>query len=97
MSFTSTFMIKSYSIGDSGYTPSPVLLTPVLDAPDGSPAALYTSEHVRTRSQVERTIGLLSGVWRVINRARKLHYSPQKVANIIQACAILHNIRRQHG
>ncbi|OXU19088.1 hypothetical protein TSAR_008618 [Trichomalopsis sarcophagae] len=36
-------------------------------------------------------------MWLVINRSRKLHYSPEAVINIIHACAVLHNFRRRQG
>ncbi|XP_008212693.2 putative nuclease HARBI1 [Nasonia vitripennis] len=86
-----------YLLGDSGYTVSPVLLTPILDAQPGTPEAAYTTEHVRTRCRVEQTIGIFTNVWRVLKRARKLHYTPNKLARITNACAILHNYRRRHG
>ncbi|XP_031779825.1 putative nuclease HARBI1 isoform X1 [Nasonia vitripennis] len=91
------FPNRYYIIGDSGYTPSRVLLTPDLNAAEGSPAHVYTLEHVRTRCIVERTIGILTNVWLVIDRSRKLHYSPEAVVNIIHACAVLHNFRRRQG
>ncbi|XP_032456103.1 putative nuclease HARBI1 [Nasonia vitripennis] len=56
------FPNRYYIIGDSGYTPSRVLLTPDLNAAEGSPAHVYTLEHVRTRCIVERTIGILTNV-----------------------------------
>ncbi|OXU19259.1 hypothetical protein TSAR_012311 [Trichomalopsis sarcophagae] len=86
-----------YILGDSGYTLSPVLLTPILDAAEGTPEAAYTYDHVRTRCRVEQTIGMFTNIWRVIKRARKLLYQPQKFADIVNACAILYNYRRRHG
>ncbi|XP_032457240.1 putative nuclease HARBI1 [Nasonia vitripennis] len=86
-----------YMLGDSGYARSSVLLTPILDAPEGSPASVYTYDHVHTRYMVEQTIGMLSGTWKVISRCRKLYYSPQKVSMIINAAAILYNFERMHG
>ncbi|OXU21848.1 hypothetical protein TSAR_009630, partial [Trichomalopsis sarcophagae] len=64
--------------GDSGYARSPTLLTPILDAPEGSPASFYTVEHSQTQCQVERTIGILTGTWKIISRFRKLYYAPYK-------------------
>ena len=83
-------------LGDSGYANSNVLLTSILDAPEGSPASVYTEEHVHTRCQIEQTIGILSGTWKVISRYRKLFYSVEKVAKIINVAAILHNFLRLH-
>ncbi|KAJ8669248.1 hypothetical protein QAD02_000507 [Eretmocerus hayati] len=86
-----------YLLAESGYTPSTVLLTPVENAPVGSLAARYTTEHCRTRSMVERTIGAVSGVFIACNRARKLFYRPKIAARIVTACAFLHNVIRIHG
>lgn len=84
-------------IADSGYTPSPTLLTPELNAPEGTPSAIYTSEHVGTRRIVEQTIGILTKSWMAIKRMRKLCYSPYAVARIINVACILHNFRRRNG
>ena len=89
--------ILLYTTADSGYDSSLILLTPVLNAEPGSPEAGYTHEHVRTRCKIENTFGILTRSWLAINRARKLHYKPQKVAKLITACAILHNFRRMNG
>ncbi|KAJ8671122.1 hypothetical protein QAD02_002381 [Eretmocerus hayati] len=86
-----------YILGDAGYRESRVLLTPIENAPEGSPEWVYTREHSTTRSKVERTIGALSGVWFAANKARVLYYAPEKVATIITAAAILHNIRIMNG
>ncbi|XP_016843061.1 uncharacterized protein LOC107981538 [Nasonia vitripennis] len=56
-----------------------------------------TYDHVSTRCRVEQTIGMFTNIWRVIKRARKLMYEPQKFAEIVNACAILYNYRRRHG
>jgi len=63
--------------GDSGYPLSPYLMTPKLGQPERSPSALYTNAHVRARSSVERTIGVLKGRWRCPRKERGLHYSPE--------------------
>ncbi|KAJ8671783.1 hypothetical protein QAD02_003042 [Eretmocerus hayati] len=86
-----------YVLGDAGYRASRVLLTPIENAPEGSPEWVYTREHSTTRSKVERTIGALSGVWFAANKARVLYYAPEKVATIITTAAILHNIRIMNG
>ena len=84
-------------VGDSGYTPSAILLTPILHTPEGSAAAIYTGEHVRTRCQVEQLFGILTNTFLAIKRARKLYYRIEKVSAIITACCVLHNFRRRHG
>ena len=58
-------------LGDSGYANSRVLLTPILNAPEGSPASIYTDEHVHTRCKVEQTIGILSGTESCITVSKK--------------------------
>lgn len=73
------------------------MLTPILGTVPGSPEADYTQEHTRTRSKIERLFGRLSGKWRSISRQRVLSYEPQKVAAIIDSCAILHNILVLHS
>ncbi|KAJ8668897.1 hypothetical protein QAD02_000156 [Eretmocerus hayati] len=83
-----------YVLGDNGFNPSEVMLTPVENAQDGTPEGLYTEEHCETRSFVERTIGALSGIWKCINRGRKLWYTSEKVAKFITAAAVLHNFRK---
>lgn len=60
------FFALYYCAGNSGYARSPTLLTPILDAPEGSPASFYTEEHSQTRCQVKRTIGILTGTWKII-------------------------------
>ncbi|XP_031779801.1 putative nuclease HARBI1 [Nasonia vitripennis] len=72
-----------YILGDSGYARSSTLLTPILDAPEGTPAHVYTEEHVHTRCKVEQTIGIFTGTWKVISRSRKLYYRPRKVWMLI--------------
>ncbi|OXU25025.1 hypothetical protein TSAR_005276 [Trichomalopsis sarcophagae] len=80
-----------------GYARSSTLLTPILDAPERTPAYVYTEEHVHTRCKVEQTIGILTNTWKVISRSRKLYYKPRKVWMLINAAAILHNFRLMHG
>ncbi|KAJ8381024.1 hypothetical protein SKAU_G00018020 [Synaphobranchus kaupii] len=58
----------------------------------------YNLAHGRTRSVVERTIGLLKGRWRCLDASgEKLLYKPEKVTRIILACGVLHNIALRHG
>jgi nuclease HARBI1 len=55
----------------------PYLLTPKQRQPEGSPSARYTNAHIRTRSCIERAIGMLKGRWRCLRKERALHYSPE--------------------
>jgi len=68
-------------------------MTPIINAPEGSAEARYTECHSSTRNCVERMFGLLKNVWRCLLSHRVLHYNPIMAANIIIACAVLHNIR----
>ncbi|KAJ8679222.1 hypothetical protein QAD02_015009 [Eretmocerus hayati] len=86
-----------YVLGDSGYASSAVLLTPIENAAENTPESLYTQEHCRARCIVERTIGAVNGVFLACSRSRKLYYRPETVAEIVTACAILHNFRKAHG
>lgn len=86
-----------YILGDSGYTPSPILLTPIRETQAGSPESLYTNEHCRTRSIVERLFGDENNTYLCVNRKRVLHYKPRKATKIILSCAVLHNFKLLNG
>lgn len=49
------------------------------------------------RSVVERCIGLLKSRFRCLQRYRALHYEPERAANIVAACAVLHNLCLDEG
>lgn len=55
-----------YLIGDSGYALRKNLMTPILNAEEGSPEGYYYSKHVSARNVVERTIGLLKARFRLV-------------------------------
>ena len=80
-------------LGDSGYPLRSYLLTPVLN-PSTQAEMSYNAAHARTRSIIERVIGLLKARFRCIGQAsgyirvRKMF----RVINIIQAAIVLHNI-----
>lgn len=67
-------------------------MTPVLNAPLGSPEEHYTKKHCSARNVVERCIGVLKARWRCLLAHRVLHYAPVKAGRIVNACAVLHNI-----
>ena len=49
--------------------------------------------HSRARTIVERTIGLFKGRWRCLDcTGGRLLYTPEKVCQIVLACAVLHNV-----
>jgi hypothetical protein len=84
-------------IGDSGYPLSPYLLTPVVNAPPNTAESRYTERHRQIRNCIERTNGLLKGVWRCLHSDRVLHYKPDFVSKIIYACCILNNVVRRRN
>lgn len=70
-------------------------MTPILNAEPGTPEGNYTFRHVRARVAIERLNGVLKAVFRCLSGENKLRYEPDMVGTIINACAILHNIRLQ--
>ncbi|XP_050563595.1 putative nuclease HARBI1, partial [Spodoptera frugiperda] len=79
-------------LGDSGYPQRPWLMTPILDAVEGTPASKYNVVHGKTRVVVENTFGRLKNRRRCLSKDRTLHYTPEKCAKIIMACCVLHNL-----
>lgn len=88
---------NTYLFGDAGYPLLPYLLTPIHGAAPDTPEGRYTQRHCQIRNRIERTFGLLKGVWRCLNPHRILHYRPEFAARIIYACATLHNIMINRG
>ncbi|XP_046874255.1 putative nuclease HARBI1 [Hypomesus transpacificus] len=79
-------------LGDSGYPLKQWLLTPFAN-PQSAEERQYNISHTQTRSVVERTIGLFKGRWRCLDRTGgMLLYRPEKVCQMIRACAVLHNM-----
>lgn len=83
---------NTWLLGDTGYPQQPWLMTPILNAVEDTPEARYNVAHARCRNCIERCNGVLKGRFRCLLGERKLRYSPDKVGEIINACAILHNI-----
>ncbi|XP_046976572.1 putative nuclease HARBI1 [Vanessa cardui] len=84
-------------LGDSGYPQRPWLMTPILNAVEGSREHRYTQLHVQARNCIERCFGLLKARWRCLLRDRVLHYHPRVASKITMACCVLHNIALQAG
>uniref|UniRef100_A0A673CVJ1 Putative nuclease HARBI1 n=1 Tax=Sphaeramia orbicularis TaxID=375764 RepID=A0A673CVJ1_9TELE len=58
----------------------------------------YNAAHIRTRNIVERTFSVLKSWFHCLDRTGgALLYSPEKVAQIMVVCCILHNIAKCHG
>lgn len=79
-------------LGDSGYPLEPHLLTPFTQ-PATVPEENYDRSHIRTRSVVEHTFGILKSRFRCLHQSGgALQYNPTKCAKIIIACMVLHNL-----
>lgn len=83
--------------GDSAYPSEPWILTPLPNAAPGTPEYRFTLAHSKARSVVERLFGVLKATWRCLSRQRILMYEPTKAAEIITACAVLHNMRLRYN
>ncbi|XP_071580476.1 putative nuclease HARBI1 [Temnothorax nylanderi] len=88
---------RTYLIGDSGYPLEPWLLTPLPREPEGTPRFAYNEALCSARNCVERLFGVLKSTWRCLSRHRVLQYEPGFAGRIVNACAVLHNIRNAHG
>lgn len=82
-----------YLLGDSGYPLRPWLLTPLKNDPEpNTPEEKYNRYHKRTRCAIERCNGVLKMRFRCLLKHRVLHYAPEYASQIVNACAVLHNI-----
>ncbi|XP_051975359.1 putative nuclease HARBI1 [Xyrauchen texanus] len=82
----------SWLLGDSGYPLRPYLLTPV-QHPATIAEERFNQAHGRTRSIVERTIGLWKQRFSCISKSSGgLKLNPTKSCSVIVVTAILHNI-----
>lgn len=70
-------------LGDSGYPLRLWLMTPIINAREGSPEAAYNNNHRRCRSLIERCNGLLKMRFRCLLKHRALHYTPPVASKII--------------
>ncbi|XP_065306437.1 putative nuclease HARBI1 [Dermacentor albipictus] len=92
------YALNCMFVSDSGYPLEPWLLTPVPGHPPVQTAdAQYNTAHAVMRSAVERCIGLLKSRFRCLQRYRTLLYEPERAANIVAACAVLHDLRLSEG
>ena len=78
--------------GDSGYALRPWLMTPILH-PATEPDERYSRAQRKTRSVVERCIGVVKSRFRCIDRSGGvLQYTPERACKIITCAFILHHI-----
>ncbi|CAG4961523.1 unnamed protein product [Parnassius apollo] len=76
-------------LGDSGYTCTAYLFTPLLN-PSNDKEEAYNRAHIRTRNTVERCFGLWKQRFRCLLRGMFMKLSTAKTT--IVALAVLHNI-----
>lgn len=86
----------NWLLGDQGYPLEPWLLTPV-PQPSSNKEEKFNKLHSLARNTIERAFGLLKARFRCLLKHRVLHYSHEKAAYIVYACAILHNIIVRKG
>ncbi|XP_018406996.1 PREDICTED: putative nuclease HARBI1 [Cyphomyrmex costatus] len=84
---------RTYLIGDAGYPLEPWFMTPLPHYPEWSRQYQYNEKLCKARSIVERFFGVFKAVWRYLSYQRVLMYAPDVVGQIINACAVLHNMR----
>jgi len=68
-------------------------MTPLPHYREGTRQFKYTIKHCKARNVVERFFGVFKSVWRCLSYQRVLMYSPDMAGKIVNACAVLHNMR----
>lgn len=80
-----------FFVGYGGYKLKPFLMTPFRNPRDAAERR-FNKNHTSARNIVERCFGVLKNWFRCIIGSRGLHYAPEKVTQIINACCALHNM-----
>ena len=73
------------------------MLTPIQNSLPVTPERAFSDALRKARTKIENTFGILKVKWRCLNKLRGLHYEPVIAAQIVQACAVLHNFILRNG
>lgn len=87
------FGTDSAILADSAYSPEQYICKPLPNANTQSEKS-YQFSQIQTRNIVERTIGVWKNLFGCLSKGFVLK-SPEKVQDIIVACAILHNMLKE--
>jgi len=68
-------------------------MTPLPHYREGTRQFKYTIKHCKARNAIERFFGVFKSVWRCLSYQRVLMYTPDMAGKIVNACAVLHNMR----
>ena len=85
---------KSWLVGDSEYPQGNLVMTPILEEENLSPAQeLYNSSHRRCMETVEGSLGVLKSRFRCLCRGSGsgIQYQEEVCCQIVSACLVLHN------
>lgn len=91
--FLSYILLECIHIGDNGYPLEPWIMTPLPHYPQWSRQYHYNEKLCKARNVVERFFGVFKGTWRCLSYQRVLMYAPEIAEQIINTCAVLHNMR----
>lgn len=86
--------LKGIILGDSGYPLTPFLLTP-FTSPQNANEVRYNQIHKKARCAIERAFGQLKRRFHCVGSV--LRCKLDRVASIITACFILHNLSKRLG
>lgn len=81
---------SNFILGDSNFSSTNVLLTPIMNTDAGSTEERYNTAHKHAHSIIHRAFIVLKARFGCLRRV--LHYNPSAAGRIIYACMILHNI-----
>ncbi|XP_046468084.1 putative nuclease HARBI1 [Neodiprion pinetum] len=87
---------RTFLIGDQGYPLEP-RLTPLPNEREETQRFNYNQSLCSARNCIERLFGALRSTWRCLSKHRVLQYEPGMAGKIVNACAVLHNMRIDFG